>query len=147
MTKLCFQVLDDLNPIFGPIQIELGSRFERDFRSKLLQALQNLWKRLKLHECNNCFFEDDDEDRMINKVMQRLFECDLCAFNRVEKYYVYAFALDGKPFWAWSKDCDAEIITWGDDSLPLAKDEPPNGGFPKDYNENPVVKLLNSLNK
>ena len=118
MTTLCFQVLDDLEVRWGPFFIELGSQVDpKKFESKLRQELNKLWNKMKHHECNHYFFEDHDQSKMIDNVTKELMQNDLCVYNRVEKYYVYAFALDGKPFWAWSKDCDAEIVGWGNGSL------------------------------
>lgn len=36
-------------------------------------------------------------------------------YNRVDKYYVFAFALDGARFPVYSKDCEPELINWSDD--------------------------------
>lgn len=133
MTILCFQILDDLNLLYGPIYIELAESQidKKKFEINLRQELNTLFDSMKTHECNHHFFEPHDQTTLINTIAQELIENDVCVFNRVERYYVYAFALDGRPFWAWSKQRNPETVYWKRDDLLLKDTE--TGNFPPDY--------------
>ena len=53
--------------------------------------------------------------------------------NRLEKYYVVAFALDFATFSVYSKDCDPKVIDW------RKKAEPPSGVEREDEFDDPSV--------
>ncbi len=90
------------------------------------------------------FFEHAySEDEIIDDLKKDKYY----VINRFEKYYVFAMAIDYKKFWIWSKDCDAEIIEWGDGSGDRSGDEnePVADNYDPDYDVSPVVNLLEKL--
>jgi len=78
----------------------------------------------------------------INSMTSSLMEKEYYVRNRVSKYYVIAFAINYTRFEIYSKDCDKELISWNNDN------NGPIKGIINDldYNVNPVIKLIKSLN-
>ncbi|MFS8160395.1 MAG: hypothetical protein ACMG6E_09370, partial [Candidatus Roizmanbacteria bacterium] len=64
-------------------------------------------------------------------------------WNRFEKYYVIAFALDYVRFEIYSKDCDKILIKWRENDAT----DPIKGIIKGEYNQNPVITLVKSLNE
>lgn len=59
--------------------------------------------------------------------------------NRVNKYYVIAFAINRKRFAVYSKDCNTQQIKWSDDDETIVRDSP------DPRNQNPVVALMKTI--
>jgi len=81
--------------------------------------------------------------RYKNEIIDDLMDKGYWVWNRFEKYYVVAFALDFTRFEVYSKDCDKELIKWREnDKNDKIK------GILKDsnYNENPVITLMKKIN-
>lgn len=140
MHILSFCILDDLNPVYGPIHKQI-----KDI------SLQEILKNVK--EIFNEFFEgsdptgylhDDINENKINRIAQFLVNQQYYVINRYEKYYVIAFSLDYTRFEVFSKDCDKRLIKWRDDD---SNDK--IAGIINDptYNESPVLKLMKLINK
>ena len=81
-----------------------------------------------------------DSPNFIDNIVSTLMEDEYFVRNRVEKYYVVAFAINYTKFEVYSKDCDAQLIDWGHDGSGKGLIKDP------DYNENPVVKLIKQIN-
>lgn len=69
--------------------------------------------------------------------------------NRVQKYYVIAFAINYARFSVWSKDCESKIIDWKAMNINQT-DDIENGEImdndpPDDYRVSPVIKLMRQL--
>jgi len=91
-------------------------------------------------------------DMSVTYLLGQLLEYDHCVFNRHQKYYVIAFAINFEPFQIWSKDCEARIIKWNpiDEQSKEIIDYKLNNNVinppPEDYNLNPVIKCMENLN-
>lgn len=139
---ISFVLLDDLEPMYGPVHISLKSLCKTEIE-KALQNFAEPFVSGKESEGGYIFKGYDNEKPVFCSkfVCERLEETGYYVLNRVEKYYVYAWAIDGKRFEVYSKDCDKKLVDWGDDKhnnnecvVEQIQDE--------NYNENPVVKLL-----
>ena len=90
-------------------------------------------------------------DMSVGFILSQLLEYYHCVFNRHQKYYIIAIAIDFEPFQIWSKDCDAQIIKWSpiDEQSQLIIDYKLNNKVikppPKDYDVNPVIKYMENL--
>lgn len=88
-----------------------------------------------------CYFND----RIYNsEIVDELYNDNFYVLNRIEKYYVVAFAINYTRFEIYSKDCDKKLISWreNDESDPIAK----NGIlYDDDYNICPVETLLKQI--
>jgi len=83
-----------------------------------------------------CFYESP----YIQEIARGLAQDGQFVLNRVNKYYVIAFAVDKQRFTIYSKDCDTETIKWDEDQedMPCANPDP--------RNVNPVIALVAALN-
>jgi hypothetical protein len=72
-------------------------------------------------------------------VAESLLERGYWVANRVNKYYVVAFALDGTEFDVYSKDCDPREIEWGAD-IPAGEHTGPV--LTPEDNVNPVIAAV-----
>lgn len=104
--------------------------------------------------------EEAFEEHHAENVAERLLKNGYFVANRVEKYYVIAFALDGTRFYVYSKDYDPEIINWQVEgegersspksSEPIKQEEIPEGPIKgpvltEEDNINPVIATLTAL--
>jgi len=89
--------------------------------------------------CRVDSFSDEDAD----VVADSLLESGYWVRNRVEKYYVIAFALDGAKFHVYSKDCDPEVINWGEGA---PKGEHHGPILTEEDNVNPVIAAVAAAN-
>lgn len=84
-----------------------------------------------------------DRPAQIDGIIEKLLNNRYYVINRINKHNVIAFALNYTRFEVYSKDCDKELITWRDDNandLIIRQIHDPN------YNENPVIRFMCSLN-
>lgn len=78
-------------------------------------------------------------DSDIDEINDQLLQDGYWVVNRINKYYVLAFALDGTSFSVYSKDCDPERLIW---DIPGEFKGPEL--TPED-NINPVIALMQAL--
>ena len=146
MPTLSFCILDDLRPYYGPIHYDFdGSNDPGELMSAIISVLAKF-------SCDNNHGDDYCIDSYIYKfvndleydiIKRCLLDDDYLVYNRVEKYYVVAFAIDFTRFEVFSKDCDKEIISWHQDD----KNDHIKGIITDpNYNENPIVRMLKKLN-
>jgi hypothetical protein len=80
--------------------------------------------------------------RDIDQMAEELLKNKYYVLNRVNKYYVIAFALNFHRFDVFSKDCDKQLIKWRqedqDDPVVRQIEDP-------DYNENPVITMMRTI--
>lgn len=114
---------------------------EEDMKKEILEFVKDM-KIIyhDLHDRSNFAWDNEDTDGIVDELLEDKYS----VVNRVEKYYVVAFAINGTRFDVYSKDCDKELINWGDQipEGPVAADGIIKS---KNYNENPVVALLNKI--
>jgi len=139
-------ILDDLKAYYGPhhLYFTKGLHSKRKLKRKILALIRPFKKKYK-EDCSE-YFDDaffEKEDEYVTNIVQSLIEKKYYVFNRYNKYYVIAFAIDFVRFEVFSKDCDKELIKWRHDD---AND--PIVGIISDpnYNENPVVKFIRLFN-
>ncbi len=123
MITISFTILDDLShshyvlpnddmytsdckwqkfPIVRHIQ------FNRNEIRKFVEEMKLIYtKRLS---CSNFDWNDKTTNAFIDDLLTNRFT----VVNRVEKYYVLAFAINGTRFEVYSKDCLKKLIEWGD---------------------------------
>jgi len=82
------------------------------------------------------------EEHVVNEIVSDLLTDGYYVFNRYNKYYVVAFALDYQRFEVYSKDCNKKLIEWREDcdSDPVVRQIADD-----DYNENPVLAMMAAL--
>lgn len=138
-TFLSFQILDDLHPVYGPVHLNLEGN-DVGFNSVYKALLESVQPFLTGEETDpsGWFFKKYFRPR---EIARNLLRDQFCVFNRFEKYYVFAWALNGVRFEVFSKDVDKELIEWGESKNGPVVD------FIEDlsYNENPVLKLMQTL--
>lgn len=134
---LSFCILDDLRPIYGQIHVQYSNIEE--LRNEVMKILVDLKK------------SGDPTGYYVNTItLAEIDETIRClttdkyeVWNRFEKYYVIAWAIDYTRFEVYSKDYDKKLIKWRehDENDPIVGivDDPA-------YNENPVIKLVQELN-
>jgi hypothetical protein len=77
-----------------------------------------------------------------SEIVEDLLNDKYTVYNRVNKYYVLAIALDYTRFDIYSKDCDKVLIKWRDND----ENDPIVGVIENpNYNENPVASLMRNL--
>lgn len=150
-TVISFTILDDLNNFSDKLDLVNDSdKFPLtketngtiDEYIEFMKMIKN-----KFHK-NDDYYDptgliDNWDDDFIVNMANRLQNNRYIVSNRVEKYYVMAFALDYTRFEVFSKDCDKQLIKWRDDD----NDDKIVGFITDDeYNENPVIKLMKQLN-
>jgi hypothetical protein len=86
-------------------------------------------------------FPPTSAEQDIKEVVENLCNDGYSVWNRVNKYYVVAFAIDYVRFDIYSKDCDKELIDWGADK----NGDIVNINTDEDYNKNPVTKIIDTL--
>ena len=87
-------------------------------------------------------------DLELDVVARSLDQNKYYVINRVEKYYVVAFAINYTQFEIFSKDVDKQLIDWEISENDKKKWNPiviHQIDDDDDYNENPVVTLLREL--
>lgn len=143
--KLSFGILDDLEFAYGPIHLELHSL------DQLEALIDQIVKGLKCEpKCGEwCYGNCKDVSGYFYSKYYKLHKAEIlddlikdkyCVWNRFQKYYVIAFAIDYTRFEIYSKDCDKKVIEWGEGQGPI-KGVIQN----ENYNENPVVTLLRNM--
>ncbi len=130
ISTISFCVCDDLRP---------DEIITKSFKNKeeLTNILKEIWK-IGTEKYSHTYFFDNIS---IESVVDDLLTEGYCVYNRREKYYVVAFAINYKRFWIWSKDCEAKIIKWkeNDENDCIAKN------LEEDYDVNPVIKMMSKL--
>src|SRR5207253_480473 len=81
----------------------------------------------------NKFGDMTFSDGHISEIADELLREGYWVMNRVNKYYVVAFALDGTKFHVYSKDCDPEIVNWG-------------AGIPEGAHKGPILTAEDNIN-
>ncbi len=82
--------------------------------------------------------------KYLDEIPEQLCRDGYWVWNRFEKYYVVAFSLNFTRFEVYSKDCNKELIKLRDND-----EHDPIAGWitDPDYNESPIVRMLQCLNK
>ena len=133
---LSFCIFDDLYPMMTPIEMKFNELDEL----KILVDKMLMYK-LKYENLEEYFeFVSDNIDYIVSKLRKKRYYVR----NRYEKYYVIAFAIDYVRFEIYSKDCDKQLIKWREDD---ANDKIVGLIADENYNDNPVVRLMNQINR
>lgn len=137
-----FVVLDNLENYIGPRHITIPDLSI----TSVVYAVKQLTRSEEIR--NPLYFFDDEyydsSGYWPNKIASTLIEDGYYVINRWQKYYVIAFALDYTRFEVYSKDCDKKLIDW---ETPEQTNAVIKGIITdEDYNVNPVIKLIQSLN-
>lgn len=128
---LSFCIFEDLFCKCGPFHIQVGNGTFKALRKKIREFLPKI-ERI----CGTTFILNETED-----IARTLLENKYCVYNRFEKYFVVAFALNYTRFEIYSKDSRKELIKWRDND----EHDEIRGIINYDHNENPVAMLLKSL--
>lgn len=148
-TVVSFGVLDDCrwtDQANGPFHREITDlkNLAKTLREMIAYAIQQRYG----DEWNGREdWDSDDElcDIDVDYVAEKLIEQGYFVFNRVNKYYVVAFALDYTRFEIYSKDCDKQLIDWCVDNEKAKNAKIVHQIEDPDYNENPVIQILKDL--
>lgn len=137
-----FVILDDLKPFMGPCH----ATFDGPVRSIAIEAAVRKLVGNVTPEADPTMsvFQKENLESNIRDIVWDLERESFWRMNRVNKYYVVAFALDYTRFEVFSKDCEKELIRW----RPESDDDPValKGIIENpDYNENPVVTFMKFL--
>ena len=143
---LSFCTYDDLHPR-GEIQ-----NYTFSTKEELQTLVETIWNKVWGTENIMDKNENKNEDKeyyiphfeqyaSVEEIVPSLLGENYCVYNRVEKYYVVAFAINYTRFWIWSKDCEAKIIKWREED----KEDPIINNLDPDYDVNPVIKILSSF--
>lgn len=168
MITVSYSVLDDLVPAFiYHVEIEKNKlETPREIlRRKLFSIVRDLLRNNRnkdpsdfysyqcKHNPNGLYFGNSTpevdiygngkyEDNTVNDIVGDLLTDGYYVWNRYNKYYVIAFAIDYKKFEVYSKDCDKKIIVWRENS---EKDPIVHQIVDDDYNENPVIPMMKAI--
>lgn len=135
---LSFCIFDDLSPRSGPITIEYDENDKDALSAALDKIVKPYLEGESIDPSEYYFTKDYDKNDVLNDLMKDKYY----VWNRYEKYYVIAFAINYTRFEIFSKDCDKELIEWREND----EDDEIKGVITKeDYNENPVVSLMKRL--
>ncbi len=159
---LSFAILDDLcgSRGYGPIHVSIPDLTPSTIKKAVLTTASpfiKYWERVKNMDSWDRYPIDAEDEEMDpsgyyfgqNHSVSATFDPDdvvndlvsdgYYVWNRFQKYYVIAYAIDYTRFEVYSKDCDKELIKWRDDD----KNDTIEGIIDDvDYNENPVISLL-----
>ena len=161
---ISFMILYDLEPAYGPIHMDIGNLKKKTVKVGVMKLAQPFLKRLKRKRKegvdfdNRCWNVKEGEEVdpstyyfdgfaglgyyfNADEVVRDLSEDGYYCWNRFEKYYVIAFAIDYVRFEVFSKYCDKELIKWRENDT---YDEIKENIEDDNYNENPVITLLRS---
>lgn len=154
---ISFVILDDLSNTFKPIEIEIGE-VNRENVTNAVDAIakqfgfiddKTLVGEYEHHDVSRYYFESAFSDRYKpqfikdrDDVIDNLITNGYSVWNRFNKYYVIAWAVDHTRFEVYSKDCDKMLIQWGE-----GKNDGEIKGMieDEDYNENPVITMMKAL--
>lgn len=144
--KLSFGITDDLKFAYGPVHFEFESWDQ--LANVVDKVIDGLKCKSKCREwCEGCcgdpsgYFVAEYYKAYRSDIIAGLIENKYWVWNRFEKYYVIAFAIDYTRFEIFSRDCSKKVIEWGEGEGPL-KGIITN----ENYNENPIITLLRKLN-
>jgi hypothetical protein len=140
MNTLSFCIFNDLKPSYGPVHVQFDMKDFETIKNKVKEITQEL----TYEKDPSCYYHKKiREDEELNEVTNDLLDRNYSVWNRYEKYYVIAFALNYTRFEIFSKDCDKQLIQWrekdeNDEVTGLITDD--------NYNENPVITVLKMFN-
>ena len=141
-----FVILDDLEPYSGPIHAEIST----------LEDVKSFLHRVKKeHEEDTVLGPQGRKgdptgilktwtDEHVEKLSQQLTTDGYLVWNRCEKYYVLAFAIDYMRFEVYSKDYMKKLIKWRDND---EGDPVVHQVVDPDYHVSPVIRLLAAINE
>lgn len=143
-TVVSFGVLDDCTwkdrQVNGPFHREITDlkHLPKTLREMIHDAIQQRY---------GDAWDSDDELCDIDEeyVAEKLIENSYFVYNRVNKYYVVAFALNYTRFEIYSKDSDKQLIDWCVDNEKAKNAKIVHQIEDPDYNENPVIQILKDL--
>lgn len=154
---LSFTILDDLQYTDDPVHVEIDNTETDTLKAAIDKIaapyLKYIQRRKGLDYKQTYSLEDVPDEKAdssgyffeldfdIHEIIDDLQEQGYYCLNRYQKYYVVAFALNYTRFEVFSKDCDKEIINWGNDKEGEIVHRIQN----EKYNENPVVSFMKSL--
>jgi hypothetical protein len=137
-TQLNFAILDDCNVTY---QKDITIVNDDNFENNVLKAIKNILKNAPAQRMGvDYVLKSIDPISVLDELLENKYD----VWNRVEKYYVIAFAFNGARFPVYSKGYEPELIEWnnnqnGDIITPL-KD------VDSDWNVNPVIKAVMNAN-
>lgn len=133
-TTISFVILDDLRDMVPTVTSEIDGS-NASIRAFVESCLP------KIDKCTNmAAIVQTDMNMIVTELMTQKYS----VYNRVEKYYVIAFAINWTRFEVFSKDCDKELIKWRaeDQNDPVVYQITDTT-----YNESPVIKLMHALSE
>lgn len=159
MHILSFLILDDLSTSngYGPVHTVMNNLEYNTLETSLKKIASPFFKYIanikrdpeyywykspssdEISDPTGYYFEQDYD---VSEVIQNLISNQYYCWNRYQKYYVIAFAIDYVRFSVFSKDCDKMIIKWREDDQ---NDKIIPYDFDNNYNENPVISLMKEL--
>jgi len=131
-----FCILDDLIPKYGPVHVNFDG-LSYDTVNKVVTNILSTFKSQK--DDPTGYYNERINAHEIQEITQDLLNSGYYVWNRFEKYYVIAFALNFTRFEVFSKDCDKELIKWRDND---ESDEIKGLLVDDNYNENPVITMM-----
>ena len=160
MHTLSFCILNDLGNYdgYGPVHVPIDNLDYETLKSGIekiaspfLKYISNIKKDSEYYwdrpmsvteQCDpsGYYFEKDYD---VNDIVHELINNKYYCWNRYNKYYVIAFAIDYIRFSVFSKDCDKIVIKWRDEDQ---DDQIVPDNLDNNYNENPVISLLKKIN-
>lgn len=149
MHTISYCLMDETEYYYGPVHMKINNlKYET-----ISKAIDKLLRDSQKEDCEPPHFLEYDEPRMWaddppyydnNDITKDLMNDGYYVWNRYQKYYVIAFAIDYTRFEFYSKDVDKRVIEWGNTCE--AKNGPIKGVINNpNYNANPVIGLVQSL--
>ena len=142
---LSFCLFDDLRAFHGPVHVPIQAITPEKLRLAIEQLLHD-YKKQDIYDkagfFNDVLVGESELDETINIIIKSLMKKHYYVCNRWNKYYVIAFSINYIRFDIYSKDCDKKLIHWRDND----QQDPIKGTIQNpNYNENPVITLMNQL--
>lgn len=137
-----FCILNDLCPAYGPVHKSFDVS-TGDNLMEITNAVTDILTQFKNQGYDpSGYYYQYINNNEIREIAADLLNDGYYVWNRFEKYYVIAFALNYTRFEVFSKDYDKELIKWRDnDENDVMKGKIEDD----DYNENPVITLMKNL--
>lgn len=134
-----------------PYTVTFESNNNKELKKEIKKFVDDVFSKLRnLHQYNLKEMESlkdtylfclcpEDLNRYHDSIINDLYNQHYWVWNRYQKYYIWAFALDYTRFEIYDKEFDKELIKWRRDD----QNDPITGLLPaENYNINPVVSLI-----
>lgn len=143
---LSIKILDDLEDVYSDSISIKNKSYE-----SILAGVKNISEPLtsgRVSDPTTYYFRDTDivwhceKDYDPENIANDLFQDGYYVYNRYNKYYVVAYALNYTKFEVYSKDCDKKLIKWRVDD---DNDQVKGIIVDPNYNENPVITFMKKI--